>query len=68
MRGKLETHMMAVDYEQLIKLMDEYIAFLKRLAIEDPIMAKEEAMKALIATGMVTEDGVFQGIEELNND
>ena len=60
--------MMTVNYEQLAKLMDEYMAYLKRLAVEDPVRAKEEAMKALIATGMVTEDGVFHGIEELNND
>lgn len=53
-------------YDDIIQMMDDYISELKELMKTNPSLAKERALKSLLATGMCDEDGNFIGLEKLN--
>lgn len=53
-------------YDDIIQMMDDYISELKELMKTNPSLAKEKALKSLLATGMCDEDGNFIGLEKLN--
>ena len=53
-------------YDDIIQMMDDYIFELKELMKTNPSLAKEKALKSLLATGMYDEDGNFIGLEKLN--
>ena len=53
-------------FKEYIQAMDDYIAELKELKETNPALAKQKALKSLMATGMWDEDGHFMGVEQLN--
>ena len=53
-------------YDDIIQMMDDYISELKELMKTNPSLAKERALKSLLATGMCDEDGNFIGLKKLN--
>ena len=55
-----------ITFEEYIQAMDNYIIELKKLKETDPALAKQKALKSLIAGGMCDKDGHFIGLEQLN--
>lgn len=63
-RGRQMTQ--SISYDDIIQMMDDYIFELKELMKTNPSLAKEKALKSLLATDMCDEDGNFIGLEKLN--